>query len=393
MSSTDSIKTYALLESTWGTLASGNFKQIGFITEEIGGFREQSESRQVTGKAMVTKHIEVDRGARGSWSSHLVYGNFDEFVPTLYRNDWTTKSTVIGSNTDVSFTTSGAQVNLDAGTWDNTPAVGKWIKIKGATNSGNNGVGKVSAATSNSITLAEWSGTFTTESAGASVSIVIGDDIVNGTTDKSVSYVRDYTDLSSNIAQILGVVFHSMRLGVNRDARALIEVAMQCQAKDETSETSVSLGTTTEPAAGKTPMSASLTNQTAFIDGAKFGLRSFDIDSSIVATPDADIGSEGRESITRGTFRTNGSIRAVYDANSKLEHDKFLAGTELALALALTSAEGDWYIFDYPTAKFTEASRAGGQIDQPTFFNAQFGVSEDTSESIAARLVRFAAAD
>lgn len=344
-------------ETTFGTAPSSNptFEEINFTSESLGADTATALSQTIRSDRQAPSIARTGFSASGDISFELQGGGYDDFFQAVLQSSSAlgSETTVISAASTVSFASAGTITT--SGSWASTPNTGDMIVVSGASTSGNNRYYKVVSATSTVITV---SPAPSTESAGSSVTISAGSKITNGTTAKSFTIEREYTDLTNTFASYTGVSLDGMSLTVPPDG--IITGSFACIGKDETSGTST-LGDGSNTAAATTQVMSGVNDvNTILVGGADFTATgaSFSLSNNLRARQ--VVGTLGTESVGSGVVSITGSVSAYF--SSAAIFNTYLNFTASSLVIVTEDSAGNGYVFDIPNIRFTGGRRvAGGQ--------------------------------
>lgn len=173
-------------EVTNGTTpASPAFQELSFNSSSIGYAPKQITSNAIIADRQVFDSIIVGFDNSGDFVAELAYGGLDILWPGAMFNTWTNTANKVNtaSGTPISGVTNSTST-FTVASGGTAFKAGMLVKTTGFTNSGNNGVFKVTSSTGTTIVV---SGTLTDEAsppAGATIKVA---GAVGGTTDISAT--------------------------------------------------------------------------------------------------------------------------------------------------------------------------------------------------------------
>lgn len=211
----------------------GDFETARFTSESLSGTPTTVESQQIRTDRMSSGQIVTGLDVKGGLNVELASENALElFLASVMYSNWVV-DTVVTANLD--YDASAKTLTRATGTWSTDVAVGDLITLAGMTNSVNNT--QVMVATINSATVIGVLAptTMITESTSVTSSFVCCDKLTIGTTKKSFSMEKKYTDLTNMGINYKGMIAGSMGLNVAFGALVTGDVSFSGNDKDEVS--------------------------------------------------------------------------------------------------------------------------------------------------------------
>jgi len=374
-----------IAETTFGTQKTGSNLQILRITSE--SFKQNTEialSNEIRSDRQRADVVRTKVNVSGGFGFELSYASFDDFlVAALMSSDWSSLVTV-GPAATISAASADNSLS-DSGSGFGSLVANQWIKTSGFTNAANNGYFKIVSATAAKIVVS--GGTLTNENAGQSVTIRMGPQIVNGTTDTSFNIERTYSDLSNELALFTGCTVSQCSLNVATNG--ILTGNFDFLGKAETSETES--GGSGYDAVNTNP----LMNSIDHVVGIYENQTSIDvIDFSLTLSNNLrelmKVGHLGTIDISAGAVDVSGSFNAYYE--SKTLYDKYLTFTTTSLAKVVEDEDGNAYVIDLPEVKVTDSGRHAGEGGGNDFKTpCTFQAFRDSSEDVTIRIAKFAA--
>ena len=258
------------------------------------------------------------------------------------------------------------------------------LGLSGASTAGNNGYCKIVSVSAAELEVSDID--FANEGASASVTILEGGQIVNGTTLTTMTIEREYTDLSGEFAQFPGSGVSQVQIGLND--QALLTIAFQILAKLEQSAGS-------SAASGNTPANSNgIFNATdhALVlheGGSSDDLKVFSVQINQPLRARTKIGTLGAFSMGVGRFAITASWEAFY--GSKTQYDKYLNATATNVAIAIQDDAGNGYVIELPRVRLTSGDRSVPGNDQDVFRKMEATSYKHATEAVSVRIARFAA--
>lgn len=393
MSDADRINVAYVEETTFGVTPSGpapTLQNVRLTSESLKQATTTVSSAEIRPDRQINDVVRTVITGEGDIGIELSYGAFDDFFEaTLQSSGWAGSATV-GPIATISFesiatsSTSFAKIK-DSGSGFGSLVVGQWIKVRGAGTAANNVYAKIEVASAAEI---EISGTdLVDEVAGASVTVVQGDFIDNGTTQRSFSFEREFTDLASEFAVHRGMTFASMSLTVAADA--LISGTFTLNGKDEISAAATAGDGSNTAAPTNEVMSAVDSVVSILEDLAAFSSTGFSLELTNNLRNRLQIGELGPDSIGSGTVSVSGTLQAFFE--SKTTFDKYLNFDTTSLGLVVEDSAGNAYVFFLPKVKFSDGARVAGGQNTDIIADLSWEAFRDPTLGITLRITRFAA--
>jgi hypothetical protein len=369
-------------EVTFGVTPSGNLQTMRLTSESLGQTVDIGTSNELRDDRQISSVKRLNRGAGGSVNIEFAHGDHDDMLEAVLQADstWSSGATV-GPIATIDAASADNSFN-DSGSGFGSIGAGEWISVSGFTEAANNGIFKVETATAAKLVVS--GGTLTTEAAGDSVTIQELDSITNGKTDKTFSFEKAFLDVSNTFVALRGMSPNEMGLSVA--AGEFITGSFTFLGQAETTETST-IGT------GYT--SAGTDDVTSGVDDV-YGFLANDVSTTIQSLnlqitnnmrPRNVVGTLGPESLGSGSISVSGDMTAYFSSLTLL--DRYIDFNNTPLAIILQDAEGNIYVFDLPSCKFTTKDSNATGINTDVMLTLGFQAFADATESITVRIARY----
>lgn len=386
MSDSNRVAVRSVQESVFGTTPGAPTMQALRITgESLKQDTNTIVSNELRSDRQIADLVRVGLSASGALNWELSYGAHDElFQAALLSANWTTPSTLTATTISVAAGVGQYTITRASGSWiSDGYEVNQWVRVSGAANAGNNGFGKIVSRTATDLVI-KYNGNGVNEVAGASITVVQGAMITNGTTFRSFALEREYADLSNEFAMFNGMCIDTFALNVAADA--ILTGSFGFLGKKETSATATAASVLT-PATTEDVMNA-VDDVTAVIEnGARFDITAFAMNLANNLRNRLQVATLGAISIGTGTIGVTGNLTYYY--GSKALMDKYLAFTATSLAFIVTKSSKS-YIIDFPRVKFSQGQRVAGGINTDVMGEMQYQAFRDPTENVTIRIQRFA---
>jgi len=383
-------------ELTFGVEPGGDYKKLRFISENLNQKADYVESDEIREDRANVDTIRVDAHCNGDLGFELSYGTYDPFIEALMGGTWSAAVEIVASteNLQIDFNSSAGTVEATGKFLNSAIAIGDWLVFSGLTGGlvSMNGtpfrvidrIDDDQVVVAGKIALIDG-----TQAASASDNGVItkASNLVNGSTTRSFSLEKNYTDLSATYIRLLGQKISGFTLEVPTAGKVTGNLSLMGKV-EEMSGTghSVTPATTTR-------IFDTTSNIEAIIEGTpvagttnsfKGTFFSINISDDLRAQP--ELGELGPQGIGEGKLSITGKIRAYF--KSAPLRTKFLNDTDSSLILMMKDREGNRYIFDLPQVKYTAGANENSGPSTDIVEDLDWTASLDPTEGIVARLVR-----
>lgn len=388
MSSADLCNHLYIEETVLGTTPAAALRNINVVSSAIDGQIGTTVSNQISAARVDTSLIRTEGSTTGSIGIEWQYGAYNDFIEGALGSDWSTAvaytaSTISANNADNS-------LNDSATGFDNVSILpGHWIKFTGFTgaNIANNGVPcKVVSITTGKIVVSGI--TLVSDAAGEPVTIK-AQSIRNGTTRKSYTIEKNFSDLTNTFMVHKGMCVNSLNLSSS--------VGSVVTGSFDFSGMTTAVSTTT---AGTGAPLAAISNDvfdpvdgvsTIFVDGTAFTscVRSIDLTTTNNVRLQQCLGSLYPTSLTLGTLGVTGNI-SIYFASTAM-YDKFINGQSISLSYGFTDVDGNYLIVDMPNVKFNTGALSGISKNSDVMLDLSFTALYDATAGYAIQFSSLAA--
>lgn len=388
MSDANRVNLALIEESTYGVTPSGppTLQNIRFSNESLGGANETIESDEIESDRQTSDINRVDVSAGGEINGRISYGNWDALIEACLQSaDWSTVVTQTG--TVYSMAAADNSLNRSSGSFISDGYVAKqWIRVSGFATAANNGLFKIVSVAATKLVLSH-GGSVVNESAGPSVEIEMGAQVVNGVTFRSFSIEKAFTDLASTFEVYTGMVPGTCKIGVT--TKQMLSMGFGFVGA-RAAEATATVGDGSNTAAPTTKVMNAVDNVLAVLEGGSSqGVTGLNIDINNNLGARSQVGTLGAVGIRSGNFQVSGGLTAYLASNALIA--KFLNFTDASLAFKLQDAAGNQYVIDLPSIKYSDGKRVAGGKNQDVIADMKFIAKKDATEGITLRIARFAA--
>lgn len=367
-------------ETVYGETPAGPVMQeLNLTSESLKSNTNTVTSETIRADRNVSDITPVGGGAGGDVGFELRYNDIEPLIAGALQQAWVT--TAVSTNVATA-DFSAATIDADSSALNHV-VVGQFLRVRGATTGGNNGdyrVGAVSTvAGDTTLHLTDASSgsaaAFTSEVFAAGTSLV-GRHVRNGTTTKSFTVEKEFSDVSS-FAQYAGMRVTAMSL--NFESQAILTGSLGFVGKSQVTA-SATLASTTTPATTNTVMNASGNVGRVWEGGqAVTGVcfQSISVDLNNNPREQACVGSDSLIGVGTGRAEITGNVTAYFENNGLI--DKFTSGTKSNFRFQINDIDGNSYIVDIPLITYTDFTIAAGGGNQDVVQDGSWGASIDTS--------------
>lgn len=365
-------------ESTWGeTPSTPTLEAIRFTSESLNYNADFITSEEIRSDRMTPDTIQVSSQAGGDINGEWSYASYDDFIEAALYGTWNTTATAEPAQTDISITKTAGTPNtwtLDSASLadfsDNSFVVGQFIKVDGFTTAGTF-FAEITSIAALSLGIKPMTD-IATEAGGDSVTVTPLDYVRNGTTKRSFTIQKAFTDLATpEFWNFTGARISTWNLELATGS--ILNTVFGVLAKDANMTESQFAGSTINSANTNTVLNA-VNNIAAIVFDGDPGATSFYFNSLSVNLDNQlrgqeAVGTLGLIGVEAGRLALTGSIE-LYFENSAL-FDRFRAATAFSLSFLAQDAAGNTYVVTIPRAKYTSMEIVAGGSDQDIFASAE----------------------
>ncbi len=364
-------------ETTWGvTPTSPALDAVRFTSESLNYNAEFTRSEEIRADRMTPDTVKVSSSAGGDISGEWSYSTYDAFIQAALLSTWTTTGTAKTATTLAIVKTPGtpntwAITDSGNGLATNLWVVGQFIKVAGFAPAGTF-YAQILSIAAGTMSIAPLSDV-ASDAAGDSVTITPMNFVRNGTTKRSFTIQKAFTDLATpELWNFSGARVSTWSLELATGS--ILNTTFGFLAKDA-NMTETQFSGATVGAANTNPVLNAVDNVASIVfdgdpGGATYYFNSLSIELDNALRGQQAVGSLGFIGVEAGRMSLTGSIE-LYFENSSL-FDKFKSATSFSLSFLARDALGNTYIVTIPRAKYTQMEITAGGADQDIFASAQF---------------------
>lgn len=346
---------------------AGDFKTARFISETLSGSPQTAESQQIRTDRMSSGQVVTGLTVQGNQSFELAKETaLEDFMESAMYNAWDTLAPVTRS---VAISVSGKTLTAVAGSWvTDGYKVGDFVRLSGFVASGNNVDVMI---TSVATLILGFNGPTGMSDETHSATVTRHDKLSIGTTKKSLTIEKAFTDLTTKALNYRGMIASSMELTVEYGSLITGQFGFSgngYESADAASEFASYLHYFLDPATtntlnGSVDMPFLSTNVTGSYATDAFCIQKAGINLSNNLNPQNCIGRVAPEDYTPGTAQIQVTLSSyLKDGNwdllaKKLSQDSFALGF-------IVKNSGGGYGFYMPAVQVSFDDPASGGANQ-----------------------------
>lgn len=351
MSSSNLVKVTLIEESVYGeTPGAGNFKTMRFTSEALSGTPETTESQQIRTDRLSSGQIVTGLTVGGETNHELAKEDvIDLLMASAMNSNWVDQSAVA---VDMDIDNTAKTLTRGTGSFlTDGVVVGDLLKLTGFTASGNNTQVMVVAVTALEITYVGPDGM--ADEVGSGTSYEVADKIEIGTTQKSFSMQKEFTDLTTKAIVYKGMIVASMSLSASYGNIVTTNFTFSGNAYDPVDQAAefitdgrvVDAPATTNSLNGSIDMPFLVTQDGAVIGEANFCIQSVEINLNNNLTPQTCIGESAPRSYNLGTALPEVTLSAYLDDQNFSYLQKKLTQESVAIGFMVKNAGGYYAVY------------------------------------------------
>jgi hypothetical protein len=348
-----------IVETAWGVAPASAFTAIRYTSESLGAAKTRQRPAEISGTREAAQGVTTQQQATGTINYALSYGTFDDFLGVCLQSEWGALTTITGSAADITLTNTAGVITITSGTSSKFDAVValSWIRLKGFTNTANNGFWFVTVKTSGTSLTVKGPNTGVTETPALAAAIIKTSSIKNSTTFRTL-YIQE--ELASNMFLVYAGSYVS-RMTVQGGAGAFLAGAIDIVAKSEAKgTTNASTGAVSAAPTGRVfdPIAGW---EGVYWNEAAFGsaIDNFSLTmTNTGASTEFAMGSAAAAGILGGIFEVAATVRTYF--KDFTQYDLFQGETTGRFALICKDPSGNAYAFTFLQAVLSVKLSVGG---------------------------------
>lgn len=364
-------------ETVWGeTPATPVMAILPILSDTLIHNKETKQSDVLRADRMKDSQVQVGVNAQGDINFELRFADFESVLEVALANTFSTATkTGAGTANNLAFAAAGAGVQVitgQAGDWTNF-TVGAWVRVKGASQAANNGVFKITAKTSTTLTVANTAGVLE----ATSTATVNQKTMRNGTTKQSFLIEKQHQDLTNNYTNFRGM--RVAGLALNIQAKQIITGTIRFMGKSGNLATATVSGSLTNPSANDS-MTASLNVGSIVEGGASLSTAIKSITMDLNNNPRAldGVGNVSAIGVNLGSIALTGRVEAYFEDQVLLT--KVYNHTSSSLQFQLTDPQGNAFVFTLAQLKWSGNPTNPG-IDQDAMLPLDYSCERQPTDN------------
>lgn len=368
MSSSNLVRVALIAESSYGvTPGAGNFSTVRFTSEALSGTPDTVESQQIRIDRMSSGQVVVGLSVSGEVNFELAKEDvIDSLLESAMYSTWDVAAPV---TVDLTINTGAGTITRASGSFA-SPAVvvGDILKLSGFVNSANNVQVMVTEVTS--TTVIKYVGpTGIVNETGSGTAYDRADKLVIGTTKKSFSVEKKFTDLTTKGINYRGMIVSEFSLDFAYGALATGTFTLSgndYQTADTAGELitnarTVDAAATSQTLNGSVDMPFFATSAAGGLLASGLSVQSISIALNNNLLAQNIIGDIAPINYSAGTAAISIDMNAYNDDTSWSTLENKLAQTPFAIGFQVKNTDG-WYGFYLPAVQVSfEDPSSGGQ--------------------------------
>ena len=378
--------------ATLGTTQAGveaDYQILRMTGETLQLNPDTVTSNEIRNDRVTEDIIRTNLSAAGDLNLEMSFGAYDVLMETAFQSAPFT-SDVSDTQSTFSMDASDNSIN-DSGSGFIAAGflVNQWFRSSGflGGNAANNAIFKIVSVAAGKMVLNSGTlGVVVTEAAGDTVTIKQGGQILNGTTQLSFTFEKEFTDLIEVFTQVTGLTTDGFNLTIA--AGEIITGAFNFLGKNENSAKVTAAAS--KIAAPTNDIMNAVDNIAAILEN-KISIQVFQTSFAIVNAlrQRPAVGVLGPISLGAGQIGISGTVQVYFEDQDLM--DKYRNFTETSLAIVATDNSGNSYIFEFPAIKLTIGNANATGLNTDVIAEMTFGGKLNSSEGIMMRIARIAA--
>lgn len=377
-------------ELVWGTTPATPMTNLRFTGESLAHRKETVVSGEIRDDRQIPDVIEVGTGAGGDINAEMSFGEYDAFIESALQSTFTTV-VITGGGVANNILFEGDpynRIHVPSGSTD--LPVGIYVKVGGATQSGNNSYFKITARALNTggSDVYTVDGPLTEED--SSTATITASYLRNGTTPLSFTLEKEFKDVARFFSFTGMEAAHWTQ---DLRARAIATTTFSFIGKTG-AQAAATIGTGTAIAMGtQEVMNASNNVGSIQENGVSLATAlqalAFTVENNL--REQSEIGTKNVTGLGSGRCNVTGTVTAYFQDAAL--YTKFLNHTATSLHFRLIDANGDRYFFTFPLVKFTTDAVDASGNDQDIMEELGWQALYDPITGITIQIDKFTASN
>lgn len=370
MSSSNLVRITCIKETVYGqTPVAGDFFTARFTNDSLSGSPETTESQQ----------IRIDRQSSGQVVTGLTVGGdinfelakeaaFESFIESAMFSVWASTSPV---SVDIEVDIAAKTLTRASGTWSAQTAIGDVVTLAGFADSLNNT--QVIIVGFTSALIARYAGSDTmVDEVGTGTTFKVADKIAIGSTKKSFSMEKAFTDLTEKAINYKGMIVSAMNLTVaygeiingSFSFSGNAYQAVDANANFISNGRTITAAATTNSMNGSVDMPYLVTSAVGVLDETTFCIQSVELSLNNNLNAQTCIGRAAPQDYSPGTAQIGVNLSAYLSNESWAIIGKKLSQEAFGIGFIIKNGDG-FYGFYLPAIQvsFDDPASAGQNQD------------------------------
>ena len=383
------------------TPTSPTLQATRFTSESLNNSADFTSSEEIRSDRMTPDTVQTSLSAGGDINGELSYQSYDDIIQGAMFSTWVTSSGEVAEATDITLTKTAGTPNTwvltasgatNFSTLLSDTAVGQFVEIVGFSVAGRF-YAEVTSKSATTLGIKPLTNV-ATEAEGDPVSVIPLDYIRNGTTNRSFTIQKSFTDLST----VEYWNFTGAKIGewsLDFQTGQILNTAFSVLARDGVMTESQFSGATVAAATTTGVMNA-VNDVTAITfdgdpGGATYRFNSLSLSMNNALRGQEAIGTLGFIGVVPGRLQITGDIELYFEDSSLF--DNFRAATAFQLTLMVQDSDGNAYILTLPRCKYTSMEIVAGGLDTDIFASASLEALINSAGTYQIQLSRRPAAN
>ena len=367
MSDTSRVQLASVVESVYGVTPASAMTNKRMVSESLKYNIGTDVSAEIREDRQTSDLIQTSFDAGGDVNFEFSFGSYDDWLESALYSTFSTPITV--SLTDISAAAADNSLNTVAGdfTTENI-SVGQWIKIGGFTGEvANNGYAKVVSVVALKIIVSGI--TLVDDAAGETVTLK-GSMIRNGTTQKSFTLEKNFSDITQYLG-LTGMVANTFNLNIESQQKTTGSfgfIGKQGVLQQTAFGTGANGAASTSKIFSVGSHIKNIRENAAALGDAYAKTLNLSLTNNI--RPQDAVGHIGAVGVSAGTVGVTGQLTAYFE--NELLYDKFTNKTDTSLDYRLEDAAGNAYIISLPKVNYSDGEIVTPGINEFLVVNLPF---------------------
>lgn len=389
MSDAGKVSIYSLEETAWGTTPAAAMNTVAAANSATGGIEPSTvKSNVLRGDYVKPDTIRVQDGGGLTVPFEAQYGDvpFSDWLEGVMRSDWTAAASVTA--TDISFASADNSMSSTAQTLTVFP-IGSWVRVTGSTS--NDGFHYVTISTTAKLTFGPQS-TVVTEAASASITVDNDGKLQNGSTLKSYTIERHFTD-ATTLPFLAQPGLRPSAWSLTVPTGGLVTGSCQFAGKKPNVYAAATAGTGAANAKTTTKTFSGSAHIFAVFEGGvavTAKVSEIGVNLSSPVRPQYEVGQISPWGVGGNSFEWTGNLNVYNNDAGAALWNKLHADTATSLYFRLTR-DSTTYIFSMPNIRLTGGNPDVGSVDSDVMLPLSFAIDYSSTYSMLMSLNRFAA--